>query len=221
MKPAVISLCDLTGNAVKPWAEAGFDCFCVDIQHSIRRDRIVQVGAGRIHYVWGDVRSWTPPRGYRPVFGMSFTECTHVAGSGARDWSKKRGFMLRDALEQFESARQAFEWAGVTYVQENSIGKFASIEHIGKPSHYFHPWQYAGWCEDDNYTKNTALWSSDDFVMPAQRPAPWLGKPDDRIHKAPPGDDRANFRSASPMGFWTAVFHANRPSGAQTQQAVE
>lgn len=207
----VIFLCDLTGNAAKPWAEAGYDCYCVDIQHSIRRDRIAQIGAGTISFVWGDVRSWHPPRGVRPIFGASFTDCTHVAGSGARDWPKKRGYMLRDSLEHFEAARQCFEWAGIPYAQENSIGLFSSIPHIGKPRYYFHPWQYAGWCEDDNYTKNTAIWASDDFVMPEVRPAPWLGKPDDRIHKAPPRDDRSDFRSASPIGFWTAVFHANAP----------
>ena len=33
--------------------------------------------------------------------------------------------------------------------------------------------------------------------------------PDDRIHKAPPGADRANFRSATPRGFARAVFEAN------------
>lgn len=35
--------------------------------------------------------------------------------------------------------------------------------------------------------------------------------PDDRIHKAPPGPERANFRSATPRGFSQAVFEANRP----------
>jgi hypothetical protein len=40
-------------------------------------------------------------------------------------------------------------------------------------------------------------------------PAPWLGPPDDRIHKATPGEDRANFRSATPMGFARATFKAN------------
>ncbi len=29
----ILSLCDYTGNMVKPWAEAGHDCFVVDIQH--------------------------------------------------------------------------------------------------------------------------------------------------------------------------------------------
>jgi hypothetical protein len=35
--------------------------------------------------------------------------------------------------------------------------------------------------------------------------------PDDRIHTAPPGEDRANFRSATPPGFSMATFLANAP----------
>lgn len=42
-----------------------------------------------------------------------------------------------------------------------------------------------------------------------QMVADWY--PDDRIHKAAPGPDRANFRSATPRGFSRAVFEANRP----------
>lgn len=38
-----------------------------------------------------------------------------------------------------------------------------------------------------------------------------LWYPDDRIHKAAPGPDRANFRSATPRGFAIANFEANRP----------
>lgn len=211
MIDAAIFLCDLTGRAAEPWAEAGFRCYCVDIQHSIRADRVVRIGKGEIHFVWGDVRSWIPPRGVRPVFGVSFTDCTNVAGSGARDFEKKRGFLLRDGLEQFEAARQAFEWAGVPYMQENSVGVLSSVPHIGKPDFYFHPWEYAGWCEEDNYTKKTCVWAGNGFVMPPKLPALHLGPPDDRIHKATPGDDRADFRSASPRGFFRAVFQANAP----------
>ena len=213
----VVSLCDLTGNAARPWANAGWDVFCVDIEHSIRRDRVEKVGQGRIFFVWGDVRTWRPPA--RPVFGIAQTPCTHVAGSGARDFEKKGGYFLRDSLEYYESARHGFGWAGIPYVMENSVGVLSSIPHIGKPNYYFHPHEYAGWCEDDNYTKKTCLWASDDFVMPPKRPAPWLGPPDDRIHKATPGDDRADFRSAAPVGFWTAVFHSNHP--LQIAEAAE
>jgi hypothetical protein len=35
--------------------------------------------------------------------------------------------------------------------------------------------------------------------------------PDDRIHKAPPGEERGNIRSASPKGFCKAFFLANAP----------
>lgn len=36
-----------------------------------------------------------------------------------------------------------------------------------------------------------------------------LGDPDERIHRAVPGPDRANFRSATPKGFARACFLAN------------
>jgi hypothetical protein len=215
MISAAIFLCDLTGRAAEPWAEAGFDCYCVDIQHSIRKDRVVQHGAGRIHFVWGDVRTWHPPKGVRPIFGAAMTPCTHVAGSGARDFRKKGGYFLRDSLEYFESARHGFEWAGIPYCMENSTGVLSSIPHIGKPDYYFHPNDYAALCEDDNYTKLTCIWGGNGFVMPAKRPAPWLGEPDDRIHKEPPSDERSNIRSASPRGFWRAVFQENSPCSKQ------
>jgi hypothetical protein len=35
--------------------------------------------------------------------------------------------------------------------------------------------------------------------------------PDDRIHKCAPGPDRANIRSASPLGAFTAIYLANAP----------
>lgn len=206
---AVISLCDLTGNFVRPWAEAGYDCWCVDIAHSIRRDRVEELGLGRIHFVWGDVRSWRPPEGLQIAFGAAWTPCTHVSGSGARDFSKKGGYMLRDALEMFEAGRQVLAWSGAPYFSENPVGVLSSIPHIGKPDHYFHPWQYAGFWPDDNYTKLTCLWAGNGFIMPSPRPLIGAPNPDDRIHKAPPTDDRANVRSATPIGFSRAVFEAN------------
>ena len=45
--------------------------------------------------------------------------------------------------------------------------------------------------------------------MPPQHIAGGLSEPDGRIHKAPPGPERANFRSATPSGFAQAVFYAN------------
>jgi hypothetical protein len=202
-----VFLCDLTGIAARPWAEAGVTCYCVDIQHSIRRDRV----EGNIHFVWGDVRTWRPPTGSKVIFGAAFTPCTHVTVADARDFVKKGGYMLRDGLEMFEAGRQALSWSGAPNYSENPVGVLSSIPHIGKPDFYFDPSDYAGWCEDDNYTKKTCLWTGNGFVMPPKRPAPWLGEPDKRIWNAAPSDDRANIRSATPLGFSKAVFAANAP----------
>lgn len=75
MKPALIFLCDKTGNMARPWAFAGFECYCIDVQHSIRSDKFEYANGkdasqGSITFAWGDVRSWSPP---------PFCERTHRA----------------------------------------------------------------------------------------------------------------------------------------------
>ena len=47
-KGIVISLFDCTGHMLAPWAEAGYDCYCVDLQHppgKTERASITFVGA--------------------------------------------------------------------------------------------------------------------------------------------------------------------------------
>lgn len=212
----VISLCDETGNMVKPWADVGYECWCYDIEHSIRVPR----RDGNINYVWGDARTVRRPPG-DIVAVFAFPPCTHVAVSGARDFALKGGQMLRDALEIFEACRQVCEWSGAPYCIENPVGVLSSIPHVGKPDHYFHPWEYAGYCETDNYTKKTGLWTGNGFVMPPANPLDGASEPDNRIHFASPGDDRAAFRSATPMGFARAVFLANAPHFGAMAEAAE
>jgi hypothetical protein len=209
---AVVSLCDLTGRFVEPWAEAGFECWCVDIQHSIRRDRTVQHGAGRIHFVWGDARSWRPPEGVRFSFAAAFPICTHDAVSGARDFEKKGGYMLRDGLELFEACHQVLAWSGAPYIVEHPVTMLTSIPHIGKPAFWFHPSDYAGYLDDptaEAYTKKTGAWIGNGFVIPPTRSVdPVKGS---AMHLLPPSDDRSNLRSATPRGFSRAAFIANAP----------
>lgn len=209
MQEIAIFLCCVTPNMALPWAQAGIECYCVDTQHLIRKPRRVEHGAGAINFVWGDVRAWRPPEGKKIIFGAAFTPCTDVAVSGSQDWAKKGGYMLRDAVEMFEAGRQALAFSGAPYCCENSVGYLSSIPHIGKANHYFDPCDYTGWCREDNYTKKTCLWTGNGFVMPPKFKDPTLGLPDDRIHKASPSDDRADFRAKTPMGFSTATFHAN------------
>lgn len=214
MNEAVISLCDLTGNMVRPWADAGYECWCFDVEHLIRVPRQERVGSGIINFVWGDARSVRRPTSKRIAAVFAFPPCTHVSGSGAQDWPKKGGHLLRDTLEIFEACRQVCEWSGAPYCIENPVGKLSSIQHIGKPDYYFEPFHYTAFERNDHYTKKTCLWTGNGFVMPPEARDPTLAgvKPDDRIHKASPGDDRADIRSVTPMGFARAVFYANSPA---------
>ena len=197
----VVSLYDKTGNMVKPWAAAGFECWCIDIQHSIRK----QHKDGNIVYQWGDARTWVPPNDIRGRIAIifAFPPCTHVAVSGARDFRTKGTAMLRDSLEMFSACEHAAKWAGVPYMIENPVGKFS--DHMGKPDHTFHPWMYG-----DNYSKLTCLWTGNGFVMPDpvinQKPV----CVEELIWKMTPSRDRADKRSITPMGFAEAVFEANK-----------
>lgn len=188
-----------------------------DVQHSIRRSR----RENGINFVWGDVRSWRPPEGLSIAFVAAFPPCTHVANSGARDFSTKGGVMLRDALETFEACRMAAAWSGAPYMIENPVGILSSTPHIGKPHYRFHPFEYAGWLNDGSleaYTKETCLWTGNGFVMPAKRPVdPVLGS---KMHLLPPSDDRADIRSATPKGFARAVFDANAMEPARLRAEV-
>lgn len=194
---SAIFLCDESGIMAKPWADAGYRCYCVDVKHSIRNDRV----EGNITYCWGDVRSWFPPspRG-RIAFMACFPPCTDVAGSGARDFKKKKLPLLCDALAIFTACLNACEWAGCPYLIENPVGVLSS--HVRKPDYTFDPCDYG-----DPYTKKTCLWTGGGFVMPPkQRVEPVLGS---MMHTLPPDENRQAMRSKTPVGFANAVFHAN------------
>lgn len=199
-----VFLFDESGIAARPWAEAGIECYCVDLKHSVRRSR----KEGNINFVYGDARWWVPPE---PVLFLgSFPVCTNMSVSGARDFPSKGAMMLKDAIDQFEACRRAGAWSGAPYFIENPVSAFAGLSHIGKPQYYFHPTDYAGYLEDpeeEAYTKKTCLWTGNGFVMPDKKPVePVLGG---KIWKMPPSDDRAELRSKTPEGFSIACFEAN------------
>ena len=203
--PTIIELCGKTGNMLRPWAEAGWHCLSLDTQHSIRSDHAERVGEGIITYRWADVRSLTPSDLPEPGAIFAFPPCTHLAGSGARDWGMKAVRMFIDALEIVDACWQICRWFerdAVPWMLEQPVGRLSQV--LGPPSHRFQPWQYG-----DNWTKQTCLWSGGGFVMPE----PILrDRPDDveeTIWRMPPGVDRANKRSETPMGFARAVHEAN------------
>lgn len=199
-----MSLCDYSGVMVRPWANAGFECYCVDTAHSIRKPRV----EGNIHFVWGDVRSWLPPWLPPNRIGIlfAFPPCTHLAVSGARDFKAKGWPLLRDGLDLFFACVNAAKWAGCPYKIENPVGR---ISGIYPPDESFDPCDYGGYLDPpgDAYTKKTCLWTGNGFIMPPKRRVePVEGS---KMHLLPPSEDRERIRSQTPKGFAQAVFEAN------------
>jgi len=205
----VISLCDLTGNMVQPWIEAGYNALLVDPQHGITTsDGQVTKFAGTIEDATEYIGKLTRSYGVAAVFG--FPPCTDMAVSGAR-WFKTKyeadKLFQAKAVMVAEQCRTIGRLSGAPWFVENPVSVLASA--FGKPQHTFHPADYTAYEPNDNYTKKTCLWTGGGFVMPEPFKDESLGAPDNRIHFASPGPERANFRSATPMGFARAVFAAN------------
>jgi hypothetical protein len=209
----VVSLCDLTGNMVQPWVEAGYDAVLVDPQHG---ETLVQGPVTKLADTIEDAMDYIGHlirRGdVAMVFG--FPPCTDMAVSGAR-WFKAKyeadKLFQAKAVMVAEQCRTIGRLSGAPWFVENPVSVLASA--FGKPQHTFHPADYTAYEPGDNYTKKTCLWAGGGFVMPTPAKDASLGAPDNRIHFASPGPERANFRSATPMGFARAVFAANhRPA---------
>lgn len=198
----VISLFDYTGAMLRPWADAGYDCYAYDWQHPD-----VPYTKNGITFVKADLTKPIDP-GANVAFISAFVPCDNMAVSGAR-WFKGKGLRaLSTSIGLFASAVETISFTSAPFLIENPVSTIST--YWRKPDYTFNPYDYTGFCPDDNYTKKTCLWVGNGFVMPMPCRDLTLGDPDDRIHKAAPGPERANFRSATPRGFAKAVFEANK-----------
>ena len=82
-EPIVLSLCDRTDNMVRPWLDAGHECWIVDVQHPPGVEIRDYPDSGRLVTVGADVLTWLPPR-RDYLFVAAFPPCTDLAVSGAR-----------------------------------------------------------------------------------------------------------------------------------------
>jgi hypothetical protein len=194
---------------VQPWVDTGYRAVLVDPQHKVTRTE------GPVRKIAGTVEDASPELGelirsgdIAAVFG--FPPCTDMAVSGARWFAAKRAadpMFQAKAVAVAEQCRTIGRLSGAPWFVENPVSVLSRV--FGPATHTFHPSDYTAWEPADNYSKKTCLWAGGGFVMPQPARDSSLGAPDDRIHKAPPGPGRENFRSATPLGFARAVFDAN------------
>jgi len=238
MQQYVISLYDYTGEALKPWAEAGYTCYAFDIQHNGELRRVTDYsGGGSIHYCHADLHDFSTHsdlffrfNGRKVAFGMAFPVCTDLAVSGAA-WFKKKA--EADPLFQQRAAQHAIDCAGLfddlgcPYFIENPVSVLATKWR--KPDHTFHPYEYGGYvpygeeqhprwpdfiAPRDAYPKKTCLWTGNGFKMPSKVAVePESGHSRQHLKLGGKSAKTKNIRSATPRGFARAVMLANTTDG--------
>lgn len=216
--PAVISCFDYTGVMVEPWRDAGYECYCVDVQHAAgitERNGIKFVGA--------DMLNWLPPR-TDIAFAAFFPPCTDTAVSGAAHFKKKGLGAIIQALKLFEVSVNIAEMAGAAYLIENPVSTIST--YWRKPDYMFNPYEYGGYlspnevkhprypdyiADADAYPKKTCLWTGGGFVMPEKKPVPCEeGYALQHLKLGGKSERTKNIRSETPRGFARAVFEANK-----------
>tara|TARA_R110002020_G_C16038096_1_gene753479 strand:- start:44 stop:754 length:711 start_codon:yes stop_codon:yes gene_type:complete len=234
MRKAVF-LFDYTGIMAKPWADAGYLCFCFDGQHSLGvsksdHENILNVGLWFNNNATGDfqqndidkVKSIT---GDDVSFVFGFPECTDLAVSGAAHFAKKRDanpFFQDEAMTLVYLTKNLGESYGCPWGLENPVSVISS--KWCKPDFKFNPFEYGGYLPEDDihptypeyikprdaYPKKTCIWAGNGFVMPDIKHVDCDKGYSDQ-HKKLGGKSlkTKNIRSATPRGFAKAVFEFN------------
>ena len=229
----VISLYDFTGEALKPWAEAGYTCHAFDIQHDEAGwvDRFEGGGSIRFHktdlHDHKNLNAIHSAFADKPVaFGMAFPVCTDMAVSGAAHFAKKaeaNPSFQDEAVSHAVWCAKVFNSLKIPFFIENPVSVLATKWR--KPDHTFHPYEYGGYIAKDDaqhptwpdyiadrdaYPKKTCLWTGNGFVMPPKVPVePETGHSRQHLKLGGKSAKTKNIRSATPRGFAIAVMAAN------------
>lgn len=221
MNKVIWSLFDGSGIMVKPWAGAGYECYCFNYDGANHGSyEPIRVKHENIYYIdcWIDDNflsdkfvSVCP----MPDVIFAFPDCTEFAGSGA-----KHGHTGLSSLHNAKMVKEIADAVGATWMVENPVGKMSTLWR--KPDHYFHPFEYGGYLTGeeesfhprmparDAYTKKTCLWTGNGFVMPEKKPVPHIGKFWGWAYLGGKSAKTKQLRSLTPRGFAAAVYEANK-----------
>lgn len=231
----VIFLFDYTGIMAKPWADAGYECYCFDGQHESGvwgsgYKNIINVGMWFNNNATGDfidddIEKIINVTGDDVCFVFGFPECTQLAVSGAAHFARKRDdnpFFQEEAMILVRLVEALGVELKCPWALENPVSVISTLWR--KPDHSFHPYEYGGYLPVDDihpiypeyikpkdaYPKKTCIWSGNGFVMPIKIPVEVTPGYSDQ-HKKLGGKSlkTKNIRSATPRGFANAVYLAN------------
>lgn len=222
---------DYSEAMLKPWVNAGWECWCFDSQHpwgiskeeKIGKGKIVRVGIWFIPYENNVDRVLELVDGFDFLFG--FPECTNLATSGAKHFKNK--FLLDPqfqdkAMELVYFIRDLGDKVGCPWALENPVSVISS--YWRKPNFYFSPHEYGGYLPKndvhplypeyinprDAYPKKTGIWYGGGFKAPLRRTVKISPGYSKQFYKLGGRSLKTkNIRSATPRGFAEAVFRFN------------
>lgn len=195
----LISLFDRTGNAARPYEEAGWDVIKVDIQNGI------------------DILGWDYKSigAYRKIVIIAMTPCTDYATSGAKHFAKKDAEGITEYSQKLVAkTKEIIDYFNpFAWQLENPRTRIHKLNPwIGqRPKLIFNPCDYAEYDpnpDDSRYNKETWLFGKfNDPVMKRLEPF----EKDSPIWKNYGGKslETKNARSVTPLGFAYAFYEAN------------
>ena len=187
---------------MRPWAEAGYQCFAYDIQHKPSpmgelepASGIAFKGNGHIFKIHADLydESVLMKIAGRHMnnakFLSAFPPCTDLSSAGARWWKEKEKenpLFQVFARHNVVACQHLADTLDCRYYIENPVGALSTLWR--KPNHTFNPCDYGGYLPEDDvhpqypdyipprdaYRKKTCLWSGNRFQMPEINSVPYI-----------------------------------------------
>ncbi len=174
----VLVACEFSGIVRDAFAARGHDAWSCDLVPTERPGNHIQGDVMSILNECWDLMVAHPP-------------CTHLAVSGAR-WFKDKQEEQRHAIAFF----MALATAPIDKIAiENPISIMST--RYRKPDQIIQPWQFG-----HGETKATCLWLKN---LPLLKPTNIVDGRDHRIHRMPPGPNRARERSRTYQGIADAM----------------
>ena len=179
----VLVACEFSGAVRNAFRARGHNAWSCDLEPA---------EDGSPFHVQMDVLSLlaiTPPNAYDLL--IAFPPCTHLAVSGARWFRFKRD----EQAEAIRFAKMLWHTPIRRIALENPVGILS--RHIGSPAQVIQPWQFG-----HGETKATCLWLKN---LPPLEPTKVVSGRVARVHRMPPGPNRARERSRTYAGIAEAM----------------
>jgi len=200
MPKIILDLCGGTGAWSKPYVDAGYEVYVIDMEDILQTNAtLIQADIRKVNWeALGKIRGIlaAPPC-------TEFSYAKHFHGKGNYEHDFDAGMSIVNACLRVIRESQPLWWC-----LENPWGYLRDF--LGEPVAVFDPWQYG-----DKYQKRTCLWGRFNIPEPVI-----IKKPDDvikfsmlrskEIHPEYYGKlTRQKRRSITPSGFAKAYFRAN------------